>query len=96
MPTSQIIVATRIAIAAFVLSLGPAPKAWGHQFLPTGPYLWLVRIVPGFDGLRAPARISVVMYLALAALAAIGAARLFSLLSPRARVVAWSRWKAQR
>jgi hypothetical protein len=74
-----------IAASAFVLSLGPAPKAWGHQFLPSGPYLWLVRIVPGLDGLRAPARISVVVYLALAVLAAFGAARLFSALSTRTR-----------
>jgi hypothetical protein len=78
-----------IAVSAFVLSLGPAPKAWGHQFLPSGPYLWLVRIVPGLDGLRAPARISVVVYLALAVLAAFGAARLFNLWSGRTRGIAF-------
>jgi hypothetical protein len=88
-PESRLRLYSFIAAAAFILSLGPAPKAWGHQFLPTGPYLWLVRIVPGLDGLRAPARISVVVYLALAVLAAFGAARLFSVLSNRARGIAF-------
>ncbi len=77
-----------IAAIAFLLSLGPEPKAWGHQFLPSGPYLLLVRIVPGLDGLRAPARIAVVVYLALAVTAAYGAARLFDAMSaPLRRVV---------
>ena len=44
---------------AFVLSLGPEPSAWSHRLLPSGPYLWLARIVPGMDGLRVPARLSV-------------------------------------
>src|SRR5438094_4328673 len=84
-PESRLGSYSLIAAAAFILSLGPAPKAWGHQFLPSGPYLWLVRIVPGLDSLRAPARISVIVYLALAVLAAFGAARLFNLLSGRTR-----------
>jgi hypothetical protein len=51
--------------------------------------LWLVRIVPGFDGLRAPARLSIVVYLALAVLSAFGAARLFHAMSTRMRVVSF-------
>lgn len=70
-----------IGLLALVLSLGPEPAAWGRRLLPTGPYLWLASIVPGLDGLRAPARFSVVVFLALSVLAAIGAARILSNLS---------------
>ena len=78
-----------IGAIAFVLSLGPEPSAWGHQFLPGGPFVWLVRIVPGLDGLRAPARISILVNLALAVVAAAGAARLFRGLSTRVRRLAF-------
>lgn len=77
-----------IALAAFVLSLGPEPAAWSHRLLPAGPYAWLVRIVPGMAGLRVPARLSVVVLLALCVLAAIGAARILGSRSRRARVAA--------
>ena len=60
---------------AFALSLGPEPRAWGIR-LPFAPYLLLVEVVPGFDGLRAPSRFSVVVVLGLSVLAAIGAVRL--------------------
>lgn len=76
-----------LAAAAFVLSLGPEPAAWSHRLLPSGPYGWLVRLVPGMDGLRVPARLGVVVLMALCVLAAIGAARLLALLSPRPRLV---------
>jgi hypothetical protein len=61
-----------IATLAFLLSLGAEPSAWGHRILPFSPYLVLARIVPGLDGLRAPARFSVVVLLGLSVLAAIG------------------------
>ncbi len=61
-----------IAALAFLLSLGAEPSAWGHRILPFSPYLVLARIVPGLDGLRAPARFSVVVLLGLSVLAAIG------------------------
>jgi hypothetical protein len=63
-----------IAALALALSLGPEPTAWGHRILPFSPYLVLTEIVPGLNGLRAPARLSVVVLLALSVLAAIGAA----------------------
>jgi hypothetical protein len=88
-PESRLRLYSAIAASAFVLSLGPEPKAWGQQILPSGPYLWLVRIVPGLDGLRAPARLSIVVHLALAVLAAFGAARLLSVLSERTRGLAF-------
>jgi hypothetical protein len=50
--------------------------------------LWLARIVPGMDGLRVPARMSVLVLLALCVLAAIGAARLLAQLSRRGRAAA--------
>jgi hypothetical protein len=62
------------------LSAGPAAP---------GPYQLLLRVVPGFDGLRAPARIVVVVSLALAVLGSAGAAWLLSRLRPRlARITA--------
>ena len=71
-----------LAATAFVLSLGPEPAAWSHRLLPSGPYAWLVRIVPGMDGLRVPARLAVIVLMALSVLAAIGAARLLAQLRP--------------
>jgi hypothetical protein len=65
-----------IGVVAFVLSMGPEPALWDGVRLSTGPYAWLGAIVPGLDGLRAPARFATVVHLALAALAAYGAVRL--------------------
>jgi hypothetical protein len=70
-----------IGAVALVLSLGPEPSAWSHRLLPSGPYLWLTRVVPGFDGLRVPARLSVLVFLSLGVLGAIGAARLLARMS---------------
>jgi hypothetical protein len=70
-----------LAGTAFVLSLGPAPTAWGHSLGRWGPYGWLLAIVPGLDGLRAPARLAVIVQLGLAALAAFGASHLIDRLS---------------
>ena len=45
-----------IAVAAFVLSMGPEPVLADGLRFSTGPYDWLAAVVPGLDGLRAPAR----------------------------------------
>ena len=74
-----------LATVALLLSLGPEPSAWSHRLLPSGPYLWLARIVPGMDGMRVPARLGVVVLLALCVLAALGIARLLEHLQPRTR-----------
>jgi hypothetical protein len=81
---------TAIAIVAFVLSLGPEPTAWGRVFWPASPYAALFRIVPGLDGLRVPARIGMVVALALCVLAGIGAARVLRgrAVATRAAIVA--------
>ncbi len=61
-----------IGLSAFVLSLGPEPAAWSHRLPFPGPYAWLLSIVPGLDGLRAVARLDIVVILALSVLAAFG------------------------
>jgi len=77
-PTSTTGVYAAVAIVAFVLSLGPEPTAWGRMFWPASPYAALFHVVPGLDGLRVPARIGMIVSLALCVLAGIGAARLFA------------------
>jgi hypothetical protein len=77
-----------LAVAALVLSLGPEPAAWSYRLLPSGPYLWLARIVPGMDGMRVPARLGVVVVMALSVLAALGISRLTARLQTNARLLA--------
>jgi hypothetical protein len=48
----------------------------------------LLDLVPGLDGLRAPSRLAVVVHLAIAVLAAFGAAQLIDRLKSSARVIA--------
>ena len=76
-----------IGTAALVLTLGPEPTAWGQRLLSSGPYDWLLAVVPGLDGLRVPARMAVVVYLALAVLAAIGMVAVVTRLSQRLGVI---------
>ena len=64
---------TLAALAAFWLSLGPKVTI-GRRVHGAGPYLWLYRYVPGFDGLRVPARFGMLVMLFLTVLAACGAA----------------------
>ncbi len=63
-----------MALLAFLLSLGPAIQIFNEVILP-GPYKILFSWVPGFQGLRVPSRLSVMMMLALAVLSGFGAAR---------------------
>jgi hypothetical protein len=60
-------------LAAFWLSLGPWLRTLRER-LDWGPYLLLYRYVPGFDGLRVPARLGMLVMLFLAVLAGVGAA----------------------
>jgi hypothetical protein len=77
-----------IGAAALVLSMGADPTVWGMR-LPIGAaYRWLFAYVPGFNGLRVPARFSTVVLLALAVLASVGFARIASGMRPRARLAA--------
>ena len=61
-------------IAAMWLSLGPAPQALGRPLNLSGPYQFLWEYVPGFDGLRVPARFAMIAVLMLAVLGGYGAA----------------------
>ena len=65
-----------LAIVAVVLSWGPAPVGAGRTLEFQGPYLWLYDHVPGFDGLRVPARLAMVAYVFLTVLAGYGLAAL--------------------
>lgn len=60
-------------LLAALLALGPAISVGGHVIGP-GPYAWLVSFVPGFDGVRVPARYLMLVALFLAVLAGYGAA----------------------
>lgn len=84
-PNPRLLVAyVATAAVAFVLSLGPTLRvdAGGWPGIP-GPYSWLMSHVPAFTGLRAPGRFGMIVVLALAVLAAAGAARV---LASRGRV----------
>ncbi|MGH9257005.1 MAG: hypothetical protein ACRD3C_20795 [Vicinamibacterales bacterium] len=61
-------------LAAVWLSLGPMPQSLGRPIEIAAPYRLLFDYVPGFDGVRVPARFAMIVALALAALAGYGAA----------------------
>ena len=61
-------------LAAVWLSLGPAPRVLGRPLDLASPYGFLWNHVPGFDGLRVPARFAMVAVLMLSVLGGLGAA----------------------
>lgn len=61
-----------VGAAGFVLSLGPEPSVNGTVLTDSGPYNWLLSVVPGLDGIRVAARASILVFLSLAVLAAFG------------------------
>ena len=75
-----------IGLLAFIFSLGPEPKAFGQVLMSSGPYDWLLAVIPGLDGIRVVARFAVVVYLALSVLTAIGLAALLTRVSRIATV----------
>jgi len=62
-------------VLAGLLALGPQISVAGNM-IGTGPYAWLVAYVPGFDGVRVPARFFMLVALFLACLAGFGVAAL--------------------
>ena len=74
-----------IACLAVLLSLGPVPTVWGTPILPFGPYRLGMLVIPGLDGLRVPARLAMVVYLALSVLGGLAVATWFARLSSRVR-----------
>ena len=77
-----------IALAALALSMGPHVRIWGRLVTTHGPYDWLLRIVPGMDGMRVPARFAIVFFFALSVLAGCGASLLLARIRPQRRVLA--------
>jgi hypothetical protein len=69
--------------AAFWLSLGPVPQALGRPIDVAAPYRLLYDFVPGFEGLRVPARFVTIATLMLAALAGYGVAALARMTTSR-------------
>jgi hypothetical protein len=61
-------------IAAVWLSLGPFPQVLGRPVELAAPYAFLYEHIPGFDGVRVPARLAMVGTLMLAVLGGFGAA----------------------
>jgi hypothetical protein len=59
-----------------ILAMGPDPKAWGEKFWNDAPYSWLMVIVPGMDGVRVPARFTILAVLCVAIATALRLARL--------------------
>ena len=74
-----------IAVAAFVLSLGPIVHVWGRAAIAHAPYSWLLAVVPGMNGMRVPARFAIVVVAALAVMAAYGMRAILTRVAPRAR-----------
>lgn len=63
------------AFATWVLALGPDPTFFNMRALYQAPYGWLMRL-PGFDGLRVPARFWMMTLACLSVLAALAIHRL--------------------
>ena len=61
-------------LAAMWLSLGPSPQVLGRPLDLASPYRFLWTYVPGFEGLRVPARFAMIAVLMLSVLGAFGAA----------------------
>ena len=60
------------ALAAAALSLGPEVRSGGRLVAPDAPYRLLYEHVPGYDGLRVPARYAMIVALSLAVLGGLG------------------------
>ena len=60
------------ALAAAALSLGPEVRSGGRLVAPDAPYRLLYEQVPGYDGLRVPARYAMIVALSLAVLGGLG------------------------
>ena len=63
-----------ITLFAIVMSFGPDIHAMGRTVMGTSLYAAFYDLVPGFDGVRVPARFAMIVTLGLAALAALGIA----------------------
>lgn len=67
-----------IALVVAAVTLGPEPAIGATPLGVPSPYAWLLDVVPGVDGIRAPGRFAVFVVLALGVLAGVGAATLLA------------------
>jgi hypothetical protein len=74
-----------VSVFAFAMSLGPRIDSYGRTISAWNVYAAFYDFVPGFDGLRVPARFAMIVALGLATLAGFGAA----LFERRRHGVAW-------
>jgi len=74
-----------LGAVAFVLSLGPVLHVAGRLIPVPLPYGLLYFLLPGFNGLRGPGRLAVLVLLAAAVLAGVGYDHLIRRAAPRAR-----------
>ncbi|GAK55046.1 hypothetical protein U27_01877 [Candidatus Vecturithrix granuli] len=75
-----------LLLIAALLSLGPFFVFQGKTL--SLPYLWLYHIVPGFQSMRVPARFAVLVFFAMAVLAALGMTQILTSLQ-RHRWFSW-------
>ncbi|MBI3402495.1 MAG: discoidin domain-containing protein [Acidobacteria bacterium] len=76
------------AVGLFVLCMGPDPAVLGARVFYWGPWRWMTAL-PGFNGVRVPARFAMLVTLCLSAAAALGFVALVSRLpKPRVRLAA--------
>ena len=71
------------AVVCWVLAWGPFPRLFGEAVLYQAPYAWLL-LVPGFDALRAPARLWMMVVLCLVVFMGLMVARLLAAKTHRA------------
>ncbi|MCX6537806.1 MAG: hypothetical protein NT151_02545 [Acidobacteria bacterium] len=79
-PRSAVVFSLVALIVAFLLSLGPIIFSKGVRIAGDGPYWWLYLNVPGYDGLRVPARLAMIVALFLAVLGGYGCAAVEAML----------------
>jgi hypothetical protein len=72
-PASAVAFYAAALVVAFWLSLGPVITTKGARVAGDGLYWWFYTYVPGFDGLRVPARMGMIFALFLAVLGGYGA-----------------------
>jgi hypothetical protein len=61
-----------LTLFAILMSFGPLVHAKGRPIVEQGPYAFFYNMVPGFDGVRVPARFGMIVALCLATLSAFG------------------------
>lgn len=73
-PRSALAFYAGATVLAFWMSLGPIPMTMGRRITGAALYSYLYEYVPGYDGLRVPARLGMLVMLFLGVLAGYGAA----------------------